>query len=262
MQLDTRQRAMLKEMGVRVWLPQTVVPDAPVVRPRIAVAAPVPTPEINSPVHVPAIATRAAAAIPPGAPDVQLLDGSALAHAAAACDACGLCAGRKNTTLRATTLVQSDWMLLGDPPDEDEDREGIAFTQHAGALLDNMLLAVGKSRGASGAQGAYASNVVKCRPPHGRLPQATELAQCAAYLQREIALVQPKVIVSMGRFANQLLLADSPHVSAQPLGKLRGTIHRYQGIAVVVTYAPKDLLRRSADKAKAWADMCLALDTN
>ena len=257
LQLDTRQRAMLQEMGVRVWaapeeLPQTGVSDAPVVHPRIAVVAPTPVPEVKP----------AALLMPPGMPDLQQLDATGLAEAAATCTACGLCAGRKNTTLRATALVQSDWMLLGDPPDEDEDREGLAFTQQAGVLLDNMLLAAGKSRSASGAQGAYASNVVKCRPPHGRLPQASELAQCAAYLQREIALVQPKVIVSMGRFANQLLFADNPHISGQPLGKLRGSIHRYQGIAVVVTYAPKDLLRRSADKAKAWADMCLALDTN
>jgi DNA polymerase len=90
------------------------------------------------------------------------------------------------------------------------------------------------------------------------MPQAAELAQCAAYLQREIALVQPKIILAMSRYANQVLLAGSPSLLAQPLGKLRGTLHRYKGVPVVVTYPPKLLMRNSADKAKAWADLCFA----
>jgi DNA polymerase len=84
------------------------------------------------------------------------------------------------------------------------------------------------------------------------------LAQCAAYLKREIALVQPKIILAMGRFANQVLLAESPRLVAQPLGKLRGVLHHYQGVPVVITYPPKLLMRNSADKAKAWADLCFA----
>jgi DNA polymerase len=90
------------------------------------------------------------------------------------------------------------------------------------------------------------------------MPQAAELAQCAAYLQREIALVHPKIILAMGRYANQVLLAESPALLTQPLGKLRGTLHRYQGVSLVVTYPPKLLMRNSADKAKAWADLCFA----
>jgi DNA polymerase len=103
------------------------------------------------------------------------------------------------------------------------------------------------------------TNITKCRPPQGRVPQAAELAQCAAYLQREIALTQPKLILVMGRFASQVLLAEHPDALALPLGKQRGVVYRYQGIAVVVTYAPKALLRSGADKAKAWADLCLAM---
>jgi DNA polymerase len=95
----------------------------------------------------------------------------------------------------------------------------------------------------------------------GAMPQATELATCAAYLQREIVLVQPKIILAMGRFANQVLLAESPAGGAQPLGKLRGALYHYQGVPVVVTYPPKLLMRNSADKAKAWADMCFAAAT-
>jgi DNA polymerase len=122
-----------------------------------------------------------------------------------------------------------------------------------------MLKAVGASRVGAGAAGAYLSNVVKCRPPHGRIPQAAELMQCAAFLNREIALVQPKMILAMGRFASQLLLSEQPELASLPLGKLRGTVYRYQGVPVVVTYHPKVLLRASADKAKAWADLCLAM---
>jgi len=190
------------------------------------------------------------------------LDRMALRQSAAACQACGLCAGRKNTTLHMPdTAVQADWLVLGDPPDEDEDRLGQPFVEQTGVLLDNMLKAAGASRSGQGRQGAYLSNVVKCRPPLGRLPQAAELAQCAQYLHREIELVQPKVILAMGRFAVQLLLEEHPQEAALPLGKQRGRVYRYRGVPVIVSYHPKFLLRASADKAKAWADLCLAMHT-
>ncbi|MCF8168719.1 MAG: uracil-DNA glycosylase, partial [Rhodoferax sp.] len=188
------------------------------------------------------------------------LDWEALQTRATTCQACTLCTGRKNSSLLPPTNPgQADWMVVGDPPDEDEDRAGSPFVEQTGLLLDNMLKAVGVRRTGLGAQGAYLSNVVKCRPPLGRLPQAAELVQCAAYLQREIALVQPKVILAMGRFAVQTLLADYPEHTAMPLGKQRGTVYRYAGVPVVVTYHPTVLLRASADKAKAWADLCLAV---
>jgi DNA polymerase len=129
-------------------------------------------------------------------------------------------------------------------------------------LLDNMLKAVGVRR-----QGmpptapnpaprveAYLTCAVKCRPPAGRNPEAAELAVCAAYLSHQIALVRPKVILAMGRFAIQSLLG-----STEPMGKLRGTVHEFQGVPVVVTYHPTNLLRTPADKAKAWVDLVLAL---
>lgn len=193
--------------------------------------------------------------------DGDLNDWAALARTVSQCKACGLCAGRTQTTLQASTASQSDWMVVGDAPDEDEDRAGHAFAQAAGQLLDNMLKAVGARRGGEGAQGAYVTNIVKCRPAHGQVPQASELAQCAVYLQREIALVRPQIILAMGRFAVQGVLALNPELATQPLGRLRGTVHRYHGVPVVVTYAPKMLLRASADKGKAWADLCLAMDT-
>jgi DNA polymerase len=259
LELDDRQRAMLREMGVHVWLPQTN-PQVAWVAERSA--------QVKGGGRRPGDTEQSA--LPPGlpadeSPDAPLalhdLNWQALAAAAASCQACGLCAGRKNSTLQATqAAVQSDWLVLGDPPDEDEDRLGQPFAEQAGTLLDNMLKAAGARRGGSARAGAYVSNVVKCRPPNGRLPQPAELQQCAQYLQREIALVQPKLILAMGRFATQLLLQEHPEQAALPLGKQRGSVYRYRGIPVVVTYHPKVLLRASADKAKAWADLCLAMD--
>jgi DNA polymerase len=150
-------------------------------------------------------------------------------------------------------------MVVGDPPDEDEDRLGRPFAEQAGLLLDNMLKAVRVSRNGEGATGAYLTNVVKCRPPMGKLPQPADLAACSTYLRREIALVQPKVILAMGRFAVQALLVEHPEQAASPLGKQRGSVLRFGATPVVVTYHPQVLLRSSQDKAKAWADLCLAV---
>jgi DNA polymerase len=261
LQLDARQRAMLQEMGVHVWLPGTAFATAPADTPAEVAAAVAQVPMRSAASHMPAVAPTPLPTANAQAVNAAALDWSELTDTVAACQACGLCAGRKSTTLLAPAVQQQDWMVVGDPPDEDEDRAGQPFVQASGVLLDNMLKAAGASRSGAGAAGAYVTNVVKCRPPNGRIPQAAELAQCAGYLQREIALVQPKMIVAMGRFANQVLLSGQPELAAQPLGKLRGTVYQYQGVPVVVTYAPKVLLRAPADKGKAWADLCLAMDT-
>jgi DNA polymerase len=139
---------------------------------------------------------------------------------------------------------------------------GAPFAEAAGQLLDNMLKAVGVSRQAGGepVTSAYVTNAVKCRPAKVRNPEPAELALCERYLRREVALVQPKVILAMGRFAAQTLLqASHPELAGVPLGKLRGRVYRYHGVAVVVTYHPSYLLRTQQDKARAWADLCLAL---
>jgi len=205
---------------------------------------------------------------------IAAMDWPTLAQTVASCQACKLCSGRRAPVFGAADAPprQSDWLVLGEPPDEAEERAGMAFAEQAGQLLDNMLKAVGVSRhGAAGlptasaaataATSAYVSNVVKCRPALVRNPDAQELATCENYLRREVALVQPKVILAMGRFAAQSLLqASLPEVAGTPLGKLRGQIYRYQGIPVVVTYHPSYLLRSQQDKARAWADLCLALE--
>ncbi len=200
------------------------------------------------------------------------MDWLELVRAAASCQACGLCAGRKNSTLFApeTTKItetevsarQADWFILGDPPNAEEDRLGQPFVAEDGRLLDNMLKAVGVSRHGSGAQGAYLSNIVKCRPPHGRAPQAGELGQCTMYLQREMDLLRPKVILVMGRRAAQTLFGASSAQAALPLDKQRGTVHHYhyRNTPLVITYPLQTLLRTSALKAGAWADLCLAAD--
>lgn len=202
----------------------------------------------------------------PLAAGIAAMDWPTLADTVANCQACQLCAGRRAPVFDTAQAVpvQADWLVVGEPPDESEERQGTAFADQAGQLLDNMLKAVGASRqGAqrSGAAAAYATNVVKCRPAAVRNPSAQELALCSHYLRREVALVQPKVILAMGRFAVQTLLQDSPpEVAGLPLGKQRGQSYRYQGIPVVVTYHPTYLLRSQHDKARAWADLCLALD--
>ena len=283
--LDTRQRAMLLEMGVRVWLPGTdfaladssTLPGAAAVNPvgsqDLLRAAPNAQAALRPLSPNPAGAASPAAS-PGRVPMVQRGDGAndlsqiatmdwdALARTAADCQACGLCAGRSHSMLSAQAGRRARWMVVGDPPDEDEDAAGQPFTGEAGLLLANMLKAVGATRGQAvpGLEAAYVTKVSKCRPPQGRVPQAAELAQCAAYLQREIALVQPAVIVAMGRFANQVLLQDHPQEAALPLGRQRGQVYRYQGVPVMVTYTPQALLRQAADKAKAWADLCLAMD--
>jgi DNA polymerase len=261
LELDARQRAMLQEMGVHVWLPGTAFVTAPADTPPEVAVTLAQAPIRTAASHVPALVPVPVAAANTQAVNAAALDWSELTDIVATCQACGLCVGRKSTTLLASTVRQQDWMVVGDPPDEDEDRAGQPFVQASGVLLDNMLKAVGASRSGAGAAGAYVTNVVKCRPPNGRIPQPAELAQCAGYLQREIALVQPKMIVAMGRFANQVLLSGHPELAAQPLGKLRGSVYQYQNVPVVVTYAPKVLLRAPADKGKAWADLCLAMDT-
>ncbi len=196
------------------------------------------------------------------------MDWPTLARTVASCQACKLCIGRRAPVFAGGDDTHpADWLVVTEPPEELEERAGRPQVEQAGQLLDNMLRALGVSRqdgpGPDGkrqsATRAYVTSAVKCRPALVRNPSLDELAVCGAYLQREIALVQPKVILAMGRFAAQALLqASVPDVANIPLGKLRGQVYRYQGLPVVVTYPPVYLLRSQHDKARAWADLCLA----
>jgi DNA polymerase len=183
------------------------------------------------------------------------MDWDSLQATASECRACGLCEGRRHSDFGVGER-RARWMVIADAPGESEDLQDGLFVGQAGKLLDNMLKAVGLSRQAAGEGAVYITCPVKCRPSGSRNPQPQELAACAPYLARQVALVQPSVILLMGRFAVQSALQ-----STEPIGKLRGRLHTCQGVPAVVSYHPDYLLRNQADKAKAWADLLLALKT-
>ncbi|TNF62729.1 MAG: uracil-DNA glycosylase [Burkholderiales bacterium] len=273
--LDARQRAMLAEMGVRVWAPRAPVspPQAPVEPPvakaaetaEAATAAPAtgrppvplqPAAPSREPARAPARPPGAVAADTSGRPGgVGQMDWAQLREAVSNCQACGLCRSRTRTVFGAGDLA-ADWMIVGEAPGENEDRQGEPFVGAAGQLLDRMLQAAGRSRQGQGAEGVYIANVLKCRPPANRNPQPEEMAQCEPYLVRQVELLRPRLILAMGRFAVQSLLG-----STEPIGRLRGRVHRYHDVPVIVTYHPAYLLRNPIDKRKAWADLCLAMET-
>ncbi|MGF6937624.1 uracil-DNA glycosylase family 4 [Paraburkholderia sp. UCT70] len=187
----------------------------------------------------------------PALPSTHTLDWDALAERVAGCEACRLCEKRTNTVFGVGDH-EADWMLIGEAPGENEDRQGEPFVGQAGKLLDNMLHSLALARGTN----VYIANVIKCRPPGNRNPQPDEVARCEPYLQRQVSLVKPKLIVALGRFAAQSLLKTDASISS-----LRGRVHTYEGVPVIVTYHPAYLLRSLPDKAKAWADLCLARAT-
>jgi uracil-DNA glycosylase family 4 len=238
LQLDRRQLAMLDAIGIKLFQPAPADPARPSVPP-----PPPPPPLLRAP---PALRP----ALPPstGRSEVELLEWDALAQAVGACRACKLCDGRTNTVFGVGDR-NADWLLVGEAPGEHEDLQGEPFVGQAGKLLDNMLKALGLDR----ASKVYIANVLKCRPPANRNPQPDEVAQCEPFLRRQVQLLQPKIILAMGRFAVQTLLGTT-----EPIGKLRGRVHEYAGVPVVATYHPAYLLRNLPDKAKAWADLCFA----
>jgi DNA polymerase len=167
------------------------------------------------------------------------------------CQLCALRAGCKQTVFGVGD-EQADWLFVGEGPGADEDERGEPFVGQAGKLLDNMLAAIKLRRG----NNVYIGNIVKCRPPGNRAPLPEEVASCMPYLQRQIELIQPKLIVALGKTAANALLNNQA-----ALGSLRGTVHRYNEIPLIVTYHPAYLLRSPAEKAKAWQDLCMAVDT-
>ena len=167
------------------------------------------------------------------------------------CRACGLCQQRKQAVLGVGS-TSGPWLFVGEGPGADEDEQGEPFVGQAGKLLDNMLAAIGCERG----RDTYIANVVKCRPPGNRNPTPEESAACAPFLDRQIELVAPRLIVALGRIAAMRLLSTEASIAS-----LRGTVHRHKGIPVVVTYHPAYLLRTPPDKAKAWEDLVLARRT-
>ncbi|HZW59932.1 MAG TPA: uracil-DNA glycosylase [Woeseiaceae bacterium] len=221
---DSRRLAYLDALGIDVW------------QQRGAAAADA------APAGEPPLAAGDAA-------DPASMDWPQLAATVASCTRCALHRGRTQTVFGVGSST-ADWMIIGEAPGAEEDRRGEPFVGRAGKLLDEMLRAVGCRR-----EQVFIANILKCRPPGNRDPAADEAASCRAYLDRQIALVKPKLILAVGRIAAQQLLG-----SDAPLGRLRGHVHRLDkpALPVVVTYHPAYLLRSPAQKRKAWQDLCLA----
>jgi len=221
-------------------------------------------PAVESPVrssaeHGPVVVAGTAEprdAMPPPAGDerarrIAALDWTTFADDVAACTACALCRTR-NRAVPGVGDVRAQWLFVGEAPGAEEDAKGEPFVGQAGRLLDNMLAALGLDRH----HDVYIANVLKCRPPNNRTPGDDEASACRPYLERQIDLVRPRVIVALGKSAASLLLATDASI-----GSLRGRVHRYRGIPLVVTYHPAYLLRTLPDKVKAWEDLLLARRT-
>jgi DNA polymerase len=267
--LDARQRAMLAEMQVPVWWPAAEVPVAAAptparAAPPVAVAAP--APEAPAPArsgmhslaevmqNAPELIAARAGITSAGAGKDSESSGADLGDADMAALRAAWSACQASRALGAAVGASPDWLVLGEALAISDDPASAPFVGDAGVLLDNMLRAVG-IRAQAPLRSAQLTSVLKMRP--AEQPDADPLAFNAPYLERHVRLLQPRLILALGPFAAQLLLRD-----ATPLGQLRGRVHRYQEVPVVVSYAPATLLRNPAEKAKAWADLCLAMSAS
>jgi len=168
-----------------------------------------------------------------------------------ACTACGLARTRKKS-VPGVGDDRAEWLFVGEAPGSEEDAKGEPFVGQAGRLLDNMLAALKMRRG----ENVYIANVLKCRPPNNRTPEPREIEACRPYLDRQIALIGPKLVVALGKSAATTLLGVDATIAS-----LRGRVHRYRGVPLVVTYHPAYLLRNLPDKEKAWEDLLFARQT-
>lgn len=210
---EQQRRAYLQAMGIDIWLSKDQ--DEP-------------APDFN-------------------AQQVDSFGWDELRECVAECTRCEL-SGSRTQTVFGIGSPSANWMIIGEAPGAEEDRRGEPFVGRAGQLLTEMLRAVGQSR-----DGVFIANTLKCRPPNNRDPKPAEAAACRDYLDRQIALVQPKIILAVGKIAAQNLLGSN-----EPVGRMRGRPHEINGIPLVVTYHPAYLLRSPSQKAKSWQDLCLA----
>jgi DNA polymerase len=242
--VKTRRELMLEEMGLApVWYLRNRPAADPAQEPQVA-EEPVtrhPSPELRSGESDPG--DRRAT--------IMRMEWPELKARVAGCRDCPLHASRKKTVFGVGD-ESADWLFVGEGPGADEDAQGEPFVGQAGKLLDNMLVAIGMKRG----ENVYIANILKCRPPGNRNPEPHEALQCEPYLHRQIELIRPKLIIALGRVAAANLLASDASV-----GSMRGKIHRYRGIPLIVTYHPAYLLRNLTDKAKSWEDLLFAVRT-
>ncbi|MEO8738857.1 MAG: uracil-DNA glycosylase [Casimicrobiaceae bacterium] len=241
----TDRYAVLQELGLTpVWRRRATAPGT-----MVATAAIVPPAATE--VAMTYVADAVTALVPERSARIAALEWSEIPADVAACTACELCKTRQRT-VPGVGDARAEWMFVGEAPGAEEDAKGEPFVGQAGKLLDNMLLALGMRR----TKQVYIANVLKCRPPNNRAPTAQESDACRHYLDRQIALIRPRIIVALGRSAAATLLSVDATIAS-----LRGRVHRYRGVPLVVTYHPAYLLRTLPDKAKAWEDLCLARAT-
>ena len=217
---EHQRRAYLEAMGIDVWIPR----DEP-----------------------PAQLDDVDGTLAPPGEAIERLNWSELRDSVARCTRCVLHTSRSQTVFGVGNH-DADWMIIGEAPGAEEDRRGEPFVGRAGKLLDEMLRAVGEPR-----DKVFIANILKCRPPDNRDPKPAEAAACRDYLERQIALVKPKIILAVGKIAAQHMLG-----SDETVGKMRGTVHQHGDIPLIVTYHPAYLLRSPSQKSKAWDDLCLA----
>jgi uracil-DNA glycosylase len=239
--MDSRRLAYLKALEIDVWERRDASARSSVAQAEPA-SAPAP------------VATLVPLRAPASAPDdasVATLGWDELATAVRSCTKCPLHATRTNGVFGVGDR-QARWLIIGEAPGADEDKQGEPFVGRAGQLLNSMLKAVGLSR-----EQVFIANILKSRPPNNRDPKPEEVRACIPYLYRQIELVNPTLILCVGRIAAQTLLAVDT-----PIGKLRGTVHRIAANRpMVVTYHPAYLLRSPVEKRKSWADLLLAMRT-
>jgi uracil-DNA glycosylase family 4 len=244
MNRDPRQHAYLKAMGIDIWVRRDAAPAVHLVLPveDTFTKRKVSTAEITSEIATPSVPDMDRA-------NVNALDWPGLAQQVANCQLCDLHATRKQAVFGVGNQ-QADWLIIGEAPGADEDRQGEPFVGRAGQLLNAMLKAIGLTR-----EQVYIANILKCRPPNNRDPSPEEAACCSPYLQRQIELIQPRLILALGRIAAQRLLQTNTS-----LARLRGKVHTLETTqsSVIVTYHPAYLLRSPAEKRKAWQDLQFA----
>jgi uracil-DNA glycosylase family 4 len=245
MQPGPLRNAYLETLGIDRWVARNSPPEAQT-EPAALAGSAEPTSRARLEAHAPTSApVDHRPAMPTG-------DWGTLRERVAACTACELCKTRTQTVFGVGN-TRADWLIIGEAPGADEDRQGEPFVGRAGQLLNAMLLAVGLPR-----ESVFIANILKCRPPGNRDPKPEEVARCLPFLHNQVALLKPKIILAVGRIAAQNLLATD-----LPLARLRGKLHRFgeADTPLVITYHPAYLLRTPADKRKAWEDLKFARAT-
>lgn len=253
---QSRQAQCLEAMGIQRWVRRqlpvstldTFTTSDNFARSGLAVTVATPSPPVAV-ANLEPVVTSVVISIPPALPATSSLNWSTLSQQVAACTACELHRSRTQTVLGMGNQ-QAEWLFVGEAPGEEEDIQGLPFVGVVGQLLNAMLYAIGLRR-----EDIYITNIVKCRPPTDHNPKSEEIARCQPFLQQQIALLKPKIIIALGQVAASQLLGTTT-----PIGQLRGKLFECQGIPLIATYHPAYLLRRPTEKRRSWQDLKFMLE--